>query len=241
MQSRKPKTALAAEGFSDGSVSVRPRPQLGQLPALELQRPSVPAAVCAGSAWLSTSPVFGDTWREISADVKADDAEGRRSSLVEGLIYPAGTIPGDGFRPTADGSIGRWFCWCWTIFGSDRPEPHLIDTHSYIMGTMSQEQQFPEDTFEQPGPAGDVRRQPTCVSRDQRRHGNLHRSERAGHPDEQRHKHNGARRDGDSGAELGVRLRSSSAGLAVRPKNAVPPGLWSGVGSIDLAGVMVPR
>ena len=97
---------------------------------------------------------IGDTWREISADVKADDAEGRRSSLVEGLIYPAGTIPGDGFRPTADGSIGRWFCWGWTIFGSDRPEPHLIDTHSYIMGTMSQEQQFPEDTLNSQGLQG---------------------------------------------------------------------------------------
>jgi hypothetical protein len=90
---------------------------------------------------------LGPTMRNIKPDNVTDDGDFRNAFLVEGLIYPAGTIPGDGFIPVEEGAIGRWFCRGWFINSFARPQPHISSGHDYVFGLMSADEPIPRDTL----------------------------------------------------------------------------------------------
>lgn len=91
---------------------------------------------------------LGDTFREQPFPDPPDPADRRGSPFsVEGWIYPAETILGEGFVPTEDGSIGRWFCSGFGISSADRELPHVNATANFVLGTISETQPFPPDTF----------------------------------------------------------------------------------------------
>lgn len=90
---------------------------------------------------------LGNTWREASAiqwEASAD-SDIRNPFRVEGLIYPEGTISGDGFIPTSAGAIGTWFCRGWVILHSERPEPHVSSSQDFLFGSITKERLFPPD------------------------------------------------------------------------------------------------
>ena len=98
---------------------------------------------------------LGHTRAWIKTEESADEADSRETVMLEGWIYPAGTIPpSDGFVPTAEGAIGRWFCRGWTISNGERPLPHLLTTHDYIFGSITEAQQFPPDILSSNGLEG---------------------------------------------------------------------------------------
>jgi hypothetical protein len=87
---------------------------------------------------------LGETWSDAAKGNRADDADDFRTAfLVEGLIYPNGTIPGDGFLPVEEGSIGRWFCRGYFLVTATRIEPHVSSNHDFYFGTISPEHLFP--------------------------------------------------------------------------------------------------
>lgn len=76
---------------------------------------------------------------------------------VEGLIYPAGTIPeGDGFEPVPETATGLWLCAGWFIFHPDRPLPHVATTQHYLLGPVTGEQPSPRDQLVSSGLEGGV-------------------------------------------------------------------------------------
>lgn len=89
----------------------------------------------------------------------ANDADFRSPSLVEGWIYEAGTIPGDGFVPTPDGAIGRWLCRGWVVIDGARSEPHAASLHEYILGRSTEDEVFPPNTLASTGMEGNNRDQ----------------------------------------------------------------------------------
>jgi hypothetical protein len=74
-------------------------------------------------------------------------ADSRNAFLVEGWIYPEGTIPGDGFIPTEKNSIGRWFCRGWIIIDADRDQPHGVTDQTFVFGSITTDHLFPPDTL----------------------------------------------------------------------------------------------
>ncbi len=64
---------------------------------------------------------------------------------LEGLIYPGGTIAGDGFIPTTDGAIGQWFCRGHVILHPQRPNPHLVTQQEFLFGLITETDPFPGD------------------------------------------------------------------------------------------------
>lgn len=97
---------------------------------------------------------LGELWREAVKSNPADDGDFRAPFLVEGWIYPEGTIAGDGFIPREEGSIGRWFCHGYVAIDAGRPEPHVISQQNYVLGTISEERLFPPDTLMSAGLEG---------------------------------------------------------------------------------------
>lgn len=97
---------------------------------------------------------IGDTWRHAEPINPADDADFRVAFLVEGWIYPQGTVPEAGFVPTSDGSIGRWFCRGWQILDGNRPEPHAVTIQEYVLGSISRDRLFPPDNLTSSGLEG---------------------------------------------------------------------------------------
>ena len=87
-------------------------------------------------------------------DAKAGDLRGT-SFLVEGNLYPQGTIPaGDGFDPASVAPIGHWFCHGWLILNPARPEPHVVTTVEYLFGRISAAQPSPADQLVSTGIEG---------------------------------------------------------------------------------------
>lgn len=97
---------------------------------------------------------IGETWRDVVPRNPADDSDFRFPFLVEGWMYPKGTVPSDGFIPTESGSVGRWFCRGWLILDGSRPEPHIVSAQEYVFGTISPESLFPPDNLASSGLEG---------------------------------------------------------------------------------------
>jgi hypothetical protein len=98
----------------------------------------------------------GSLWRDAPVRNPADEADFRAPFMVEGLIYPAGTIPESGFVPTAQGAIGTWFCQGWLILDNSRPEPHALTHQQFVLGTIDEGQLFPPDTLTSHGLEGTI-------------------------------------------------------------------------------------
>lgn len=102
---------------------------------------------------------IGTEWREAVTRDPVDDGDFRAAFVVEGWIYPAGTVVDTGFVPVEDGSIGRWFCRGWTILHGGRPEPHVLSEHQYHLGPISESSLFPTDLLVSNGLEGTVTEQ----------------------------------------------------------------------------------
>lgn len=116
------------------------------------------AATSSGGGWKRSKLQFdvaclGDTWRDVTARNPADDGDFRVPFLVEGLLYPPGTVL-DGFVPTTDGSLGHWFCQGWLLVDANRPEPHISSTQKYVLGVISEDRLFPPDLIASSGLEG---------------------------------------------------------------------------------------
>lgn len=97
---------------------------------------------------------LGDTLRVQATDGNDEGDLTGNTFYVEGALYEAGTIEGDGFDPAGAEAIGRWICRGWFMIGPDRPEPHVITTQEYIFGAIGPERLFPPDTMTSSGMEG---------------------------------------------------------------------------------------
>jgi hypothetical protein len=105
---------------------------------------------CLGDTTRSSVREWGDE------QPSATFAEG--AFAVEGWIYPAFTIPGDGFVPVELGSIGRWFCRGWFVNSRQRGEPHVSTSVDLVFGTITEDQVVPPDLIALQGPEGTGRK-----------------------------------------------------------------------------------
>jgi hypothetical protein len=105
--------------------------------------------------------LLGDTFAPdmgAALDAGAGDLRGV-GFFVEGLIYPAGTIPaGPGFDPASEDAFGTWLCRGWLMLHSGRPEPHAITTQEYLLGIVTPSNPTPRDQLVSSGPEGGVPR-----------------------------------------------------------------------------------
>jgi hypothetical protein len=99
---------------------------------------------------------LADQWVQANIWPEAPDDDSRTPFLVEGWIYPAGTIAGDGFIPLEDGSIGRWFCRGFGVSTLARGEPHVNTHQDYVFGVVGADDPFPDDTLSTVGLEGTV-------------------------------------------------------------------------------------
>jgi hypothetical protein len=77
--------------------------------------------------------------------------------IVEGLVYPAGTIPaGNGFDPASVPAQGHWLCRGWFISYLDRVLPHVVTTQEYLCGLITPAQPSPADTLVSSGVEGAI-------------------------------------------------------------------------------------
>jgi hypothetical protein len=104
---------------------------------------------------------LGETWSENVRGNPANDADFRGAYVIEGWIYPEGTIKGDGFIPREEGSIGRWFCRGAVLISASRPEPHTSANTAYYFGRITQDNQFPRHSLHSVGLEGTTDRSQT--------------------------------------------------------------------------------
>mgnify|MGYP003870698971 CR=1 FL=1 len=73
--------------------------------------------------------------------------------FARGLLYPQGTIKGDGFIPTDEDAIGHFMCRGHLLISPTWPAPHLMTHHEYYLGELSE---FPlaADMLTSAGPEG---------------------------------------------------------------------------------------
>lgn len=124
------------------------------VPAAAMLRTGTPALAKKGTALTFDVACLGDTLRIIFAP-GASPADMRGSTFsVEGLIYPAGTVPDSGFDPTIAAGIGTWMCRGWFVIAPGRPEPHVITTQEYLFGDISTARLYPPDQLVSSGLEG---------------------------------------------------------------------------------------
>lgn len=99
---------------------------------------------------------LGETWTEPIRWANAADDDFRAPFLVEGWIYPEGTIKGDGFIPVEEGSIGRWICTGYGISSAARGEPHVTTRQDFLFGVVGGPQVFPADQISTMGIEGTI-------------------------------------------------------------------------------------
>ena len=105
---------------------------------------------------------LGETFRESTRNNPANDADFRGAFVVEGWIYPEGTIKGDGFIPSEEGSIGRWVCRGASLGDATRSEPHTSSNTLFSFGTIRPENVFPRNSLHTVGLEGTSDRAQTC-------------------------------------------------------------------------------
>lgn len=78
------------------------------------------------------------------------------SFYVEGLIYPAGTIPpGSGFDPDSAMAIGHWLCRGWFMNSPARQAPGAVTAQEYLLDIIDPvEAPSPPDTLVSSGLEG---------------------------------------------------------------------------------------
>ena len=79
------------------------------------------------------------------------------SFLLEGEIFEGGTIdPGEMFDLEANlhKRIGHWFCWGNLISFDGRPDPHVVSTQEYVLGSIEPTSPFPPDKLMSGGAEG---------------------------------------------------------------------------------------
>lgn len=80
-------------------------------------------------------PLF---WPLVDELGELDEGDLRGGSwYVEGMMYPEGTILGDGFIPTDVDRIGTWFCRGNGMSHSERQDPHLVTQQEYYFGSLA--------------------------------------------------------------------------------------------------------
>ena len=131
------------------------------------------AAVVGGVAGVATSAVaapggfrreqltidvacLGNKWRHSDPIMKQGPDDFRAGFSVEGLMYPEGTVPPEGFVPTRDGAIGHWICRGWVIIDRDRGEPHATTVQEYMFDLMTPDELFPTTALTSSGIEGTV-------------------------------------------------------------------------------------
>lgn len=80
------------------------------------------------------------------------------SFIVEGLIYPAWTIP-DGVEfdiDLAPPATGTWFCRGWFTGHPGRPLPYTMNVQEYVLDPITDDNLSPADTLTSSGPEGAV-------------------------------------------------------------------------------------
>lgn len=134
--------------------------RLGDEPPFDVERQRLDTLrrVASDGAWQRQTMTMnvaslGHTWCQSVADNPSGPDDFRMPFLVEGTIYPEGTF-GDGFVPTDDAAIGRWFCQGWLLENPDRPEPHVSSRQVYVFGSVTEDELFPSDTMSSLGLEG---------------------------------------------------------------------------------------
>jgi hypothetical protein len=84
-------------------------------------------------AYSGTTPPVAVTEGGPAPDVRGS------TFVVEGVIYPAGTLPAGGFDPTKRAGIGTWICRGWILGPPSRPEPMVITTQEYVLGALGKD------------------------------------------------------------------------------------------------------
>ena len=105
---------------------------------------------------------LGELFRYNTRANAKDDADTRGAFIVEGRLYPEGTIKGDGFIPREEGSIGRWFCRGAFIVDGSRPQPHTYADTMYVFGRITKDALFPRDSIQTNGLEGTDDRTQIC-------------------------------------------------------------------------------
>lgn len=71
---------------------------------------------------------------------------------VEGLVYPAGTIPpGPGFDPASAMATGHWMCRGWVLVKPDRPFPAAVVSQEFLLDLIRPDAPSPADTLSTSG------------------------------------------------------------------------------------------
>lgn len=116
------------------------------LSATHVGAADVPSAGAEATTLVLDCACLGDTLRMLVAPGSHPPSDHAGSLfVVEGLIYPAGTIAGDGFNPAAVPAIGRWFCRGWFVDSASRPQPGVLTTQEYLLGEITPKRLFPPD------------------------------------------------------------------------------------------------
>lgn len=116
---------------------------------------STESAAAAGRIRLKLDVAsLGDTLRIQPQEGNAEGDSRGSLFILEGNIYPAGTISRETFDPASAEAIGTWFCRGWILGHPERPEPHVITTQEYVLGNIRPERVFPPDTLASSGTEG---------------------------------------------------------------------------------------
>lgn len=102
---------------------------------------------------------LGDTFApDFAGAVDADAGDLRGTTFnVEGLVYPAGTVPpGDGFDPAGPAPTGLWLCQGWFILHPARGLPHVATTQHYLLGLVTDDRPSPPTQLTSSGVEGGV-------------------------------------------------------------------------------------
>lgn len=114
--------------------------------------PVAPAALrakrAAGGSFAVDVACIGTSFGvDLEAAIDAAHGDLRGAGFyVEGMIYPAGTIPaGDGFNPASATAIGNWLCRGWLILTNARPDPQVVTHQDFMLGVIGPSNFAPAD------------------------------------------------------------------------------------------------
>lgn len=146
---------LAAAAATPGSALAVDGPRDGRLSAARRRRRALALDVaCLGHTLrLAPAPVGNPVETALGSGLLYGT-----SFLVEGNLYPAGTIQGEEFDPEGAPASGHWFCRGWIMGRSDREEPGVLTTQEYLLERITDASPYPRSQLAssgiEPGPVG---------------------------------------------------------------------------------------